>query len=364
MSIIPVTVPTGAIRYNTDSNKMECFNGTQWMQVSVSSPDLGRSTYSDSDNYGGARGFHVGGRAHPGYSYSDQIDAYDITTTGSVFDFGDMTSGSANNYEQGAFSSHIRGCAFGGRGPGSHLDSIEYITMSSSGDSADFGNLTSDNPTQPAGLSSRTRGVRCGGIKAAASPSTSFGVNVVDYVTIASIGNASDFGDMSNGASGGQCSSSPTRGVIMGGMAPHNLENGASSLSTNVIQFLTIATTGNTQDFGDCTSITKTAAQAGNSIRTVCAGNSHPAINNTIQYITIATTGNASNFGDLSSARVSSGAGASPVRVVITGGYGSPAYNNTMDYVAIPTLGNASDFGDLSSQNGYNNGFSNAHGGL
>ena len=354
MSNIPVEVPTGAIRFNTDSNKMECFNGTKWMQVAVSSPDLD----------GGARGFHVGGRAHPGYSYSDQIDAYNIATSGSVFDFGDMTSGSSNNYEQGAFSSHVRGCSFGGRGPGSHLDSIEYITMSILGNSVDFGNLTSDNPTQPSGFSSRTRGVRCGGIKAAASPSTSFGVNVMDFVTIASTGNAEDFGDMSNGSSGNQCSSSPTRGVIMGGSAPHNLSNGASALETNVIQFSTIATTGNTQDFGDCITITKNPTQAGNSTRTICAGNSYPAINNTIQYIIIPTTGNAADFGDLSSARVNAGAGASPTRVVITGGYGSPAYNNTMDYVAIPTLGNAIDFGDLSSQNGYNNGFSNAHGGL
>ena len=46
MSIIPIEVPTGAIRYNTDSNKMECFNGTKWMQVAVSSHDLN----------GGARG--------------------------------------------------------------------------------------------------------------------------------------------------------------------------------------------------------------------------------------------------------------------------------------------------------------------
>ena len=36
MSMIPQDVPTGAIRYNTDSNKMECFNGTKWMQISVS----------------------------------------------------------------------------------------------------------------------------------------------------------------------------------------------------------------------------------------------------------------------------------------------------------------------------------------
>ena len=50
MSRIPVEVPTGAIRYNTDSNKMECFNGTKWMQVAVSSPDLN----------GGARGVFGG----------------------------------------------------------------------------------------------------------------------------------------------------------------------------------------------------------------------------------------------------------------------------------------------------------------
>ena len=63
MSIIPVEVPTGAIRYNTDSNKMECYNGTKWMQIAVSSPDLD----------GGARGtFYGGHNASPGYS--DVID--------------------------------------------------------------------------------------------------------------------------------------------------------------------------------------------------------------------------------------------------------------------------------------------------
>ena len=51
MSIIPQEVPTGAIRYNTDSNKMECFNGTKWMEVAVSSPDLN----------GGDRGLFGGG---------------------------------------------------------------------------------------------------------------------------------------------------------------------------------------------------------------------------------------------------------------------------------------------------------------
>ena len=183
MSIIPVTVPTGAIRYNTDSNKIECFNGTKWMQVSVSSPDLN----------GGARGFHVGGRKSPGYAYEDQIDAYNIASTGSVFDFGDMTTGGSNNYEQGAFASSIRACAFGGRPSNTYTNTIEFITMSSTGNSANFGDLTA--PTVfPSGVSNGTRGVRLGGISPGSAPN--LGRNTMDYVTIASTGDAQDFGDL------------------------------------------------------------------------------------------------------------------------------------------------------------------------
>ena len=52
MSLTPKTpIPEGAIRYNTDSNKMEVWIGDKWMIVSVSSPNLD----------GGARGLHKGG---------------------------------------------------------------------------------------------------------------------------------------------------------------------------------------------------------------------------------------------------------------------------------------------------------------
>ena len=85
MSIIPVTVPTGAIRFNTDSNKMECFNGTKWMQVAVSSPDLN----------GGARGVFGGsytyGASPANYAKTNIIDYITITTAGNAIDFGDLT---------------------------------------------------------------------------------------------------------------------------------------------------------------------------------------------------------------------------------------------------------------------------------
>ena len=350
---IPIEVPTGAIRYNTDSNKMECFDGTKWMQVAVSSPDLN----------GGTRGFHNGGRTTG--AYQNVLQYYTISTAGNAVDFGTMVVGGSSNFEMGAFSSKTRGICFGGRPSNTHSNVMEYVTMSSLGNSQNFGDLT-DKPTQPSGFSNSTRGVRCGGIKQAGGGSTSYGVNIMDSVTIATIGNAVDFGDMSNGASGGQCSSSSTRGFIMGGMNPHNLSNGASALSTNSIQYVTIATTGNSTDFGDCFIITKVAAQASNATRTVAGGNSYPDTNNggfLIQQMTNTTLGNSLDFGNLTQARNSMGAAASSTRAVFTGGY-RPGYSSVMDYVNFATTGDAVDFGDLNSSNGYNNGFSNGHGGL
>ena len=94
MSIIPVEVPQGAIRYNTDSQKMECFNGTQWMQVAVSSPDLD----------GGARGLIASGRISSG-NPSDVIDYVTIATLGDATDFGNLTA-ARRRLKNGCSDSH------------------------------------------------------------------------------------------------------------------------------------------------------------------------------------------------------------------------------------------------------------------
>ena len=69
--------------------------------------------------------------------------------------------------------------------------------------------------------------------------------NVIDYVTIASTGNASDFGDLVDSRNGVAGAASSTRGLFAGG-------DYGSTLS-NIIEYITIATTGNTTDFGDLT---------------------------------------------------------------------------------------------------------------
>ena len=67
----------------------------------------------------------------------------------------------------------------------------------------------------------------------------------IDFITIASAGNASDFGDLSEGKNQASATASKTRGVQIGG------NNGSSPNNSNTMEFVTIATTGNTTDFGD-----------------------------------------------------------------------------------------------------------------
>ena len=78
-----------------------------------------------------------------------------------------------------------------------------------------------------------------------------YSANVMDYVTIGSTGNATDFGDLSVVRISTDGASSNTRGLFMGG---YNASFGASqTYRTNTIDYITIASTGNATDFGDLT---------------------------------------------------------------------------------------------------------------
>lgn len=81
----------------------------------------------------------------------------------------------------------------GGNAPG---DTIQYLTILTLGNSIDFGNLTSSR-SQIAHMSSTTRAVFAGD-----GSGTS---NVIDYVQIPTTGDAIDFGDLdaNNGYSAG-----------------------------------------------------------------------------------------------------------------------------------------------------------------
>ena len=121
----------------------------------------------------------------------------------------------------------------------------------------------------------------------------------IEFITISTFGNSQDFGNLTAPSTGNAGSASNTRGIF----------NGKGNLS-NVIEFITIASLGNGQDFGD-NSVASTGYRASlsNQIRTVSGGANSPAsgTGDTIDYITIAQTGNSVDFGDITTARNAGG---------------------------------------------------------
>ncbi len=358
MSIIPVTVPTGAIRYNTDSNKMECFNGTQWMQVSVSSPVLanrgirssaGIGTDSRNEEYGGARGIAAGGNPS-----TNTIDYFTISTLGDAVDFGDLTAAS----ELGCTgSSNTR--ALTCHGTTSHLNSIDYITMSTTGNAVDFGDHSAIRNNSCGG--NQTRMIIAGGITGS-NPYTYY--NTVEYVTIAATGNAVDFGDLTKQVGDPFSMSSPTRHVTVGG----GLVSGTPGAS-DIIDFTTIATIGNYQDFGDLSIGGNNGGKASCSSTTrglVLGGRVGGTTISEIQTLQMATLGDSKRFGDLTQTQRFGAGTSDKTRGIRVGGYITPSNANTdtMDYVSISTEGNAVDFGNLTSARRSFQCTSNDHGGL
>jgi hypothetical protein len=176
---------------------------------------------------------------------------------------------------------------------------IDFVTMASIGNATDFGDLTVARYALSGGVSSPTRGVFGSGVGASPFPQ----LNNIDFVTIASAGNATDFGDMTMVSDRGSSGSSSTRGIFSIGRGP-------GAAITNVIEFITIASASNATDFGDLTQARSGTGGVSNSTRVVFGGGSAPTIQNTIDFVTIASAGNATDFGDLTSTR-STAAGAS-----------------------------------------------------
>ena len=157
-----------------------------------------RTATSAESNSTNERGICQGGRWYwPGYTMLNAIEYVTISSTGNGTDFGNMLFALGNFYA-GATSNgtNDRGIWAGGfRGWPFNVteNTIQYITISSTGDAGDFGNLATANSTQ-GGLSSGTseRAVWGGGVVGEGTTP----LDEIQYVTISSTGDAGDFGDL------------------------------------------------------------------------------------------------------------------------------------------------------------------------
>ena len=225
-----------------------------------------------------------------------------------------------------------RGFFLGGINGGAS-DIIDQITISTLGDAQDFGNLTDQRFIGGGGASS-TRAVCMGG-------GTPTRLNIIDFFTMASTGNASDFGDTTTRRAEGAGLSNSIRAIYVGGSGP------SSPSGENTIDFITISSTGNAVDFGDETASSTVEKQGAlaSTTRGIIAGGS--GMSGRISFITIMTTGNTEDFGDLTAQTVANSGGGNATRGLISLGNG----DNSINFITIATTGDAQDFGDRTLDN-------------
>ena len=335
----------GATRFNTDSSQLEIYDGNQWTGVVSDSPEL---------QTGGSRGLLLGGYEQPEGGVVNTIQYINIATTGNAQDFGDLQAIGYGN------------ASFGNRTRGIYLDNSpnnQYITISSTGNSVSTGDAQASGEYGRSAAANDIRGLH----------QFDNGTNTIEYFTIASDGKSQDFGDSISAYTGKGCvGASPTRWVVGGGASVPSWA--AQYTATEYVNFMS---QGNTAAFGDLTQARAGCrSNGGNAVRGIWAGGYAPQANpsnknsEVIDYLTVATLGNSIDFGDLSEDTENPAVLTSSTRAVICGGNnGSPTPNNCVDwmeYVEIMTTGNSVDFGDfINGDKMANMGpISNGHGGL
>ena len=354
----PEDCEPGTLRFNTDIGTLEIFRGKTigWEQIQRRENQyLGGGTGSNTGT--GTRGLLAGGYASPDTSM-EEISYLTISTLGNTQDFGDLIDG-----RQGAFQgmcNHTRGIHVGGSQVPANTDRISRIEIAALGNAVDYGDMTS-NRSNGGAVNNQIRAITGGG--------TDPGItNIIEMISMVQSSNGVDFGDMSYRAEkqGGGVNSS-TRGLFYGG----NPNDGSAWYNT--IEFITMTTTGNAVNFGDLSSTVGDCHGGGNATRGIIQLGyiaSPAAYSNTLEFVTIASTGNSLDFGDLTQGRSAAAPMSSKTRMIIAGGWSYPVSYNIMDFVEIATAGNALDFGDLNHGDASDNkvvamsGFSNGHGGI
>lgn len=320
--------------------------------------DFGTLEFFDGNNWKTVNSYSRGGAAGRGVLTGgspvgeQRMEYFNLHTLGNSQYFGGLVHN--GRYIHGCCGSETRGIVGGGydSGEGGNSQSdIEYFTIASAGNAIDFGDLDAQEFRNSGACSSSTRGLFFGG----GYPSY---YNTIEYIEIGTLGNALDFGDQVTSSGVKSSFSSSTRGFSFGGFPAYS----------PAISVVTIAAKGNATKFGEMTSAGLSYGGCANSVRGMFAGGYTAGAQHmkSISYITMASEGNAIDFGNLTIGRNYLGGMATQTRAVFGGGIiDQPAtYTNRIDYITIATTGDAIDFGDLIEETNRQRGTTDSHGGL
>ena len=282
-------------------------NRTKSMDL-ITIPTLGNSVYfgdlesARNDTQGcsdGTRGLCAGGYYPARLTDTEYIT---LASAGNSIQFGDLDE--ARN-TPGGCSSSTRGLFAGGFNDNAGAPSvlqIDYFQISTLGNALDFGDSATSRSVS-GGIPSSTRAVWGAGTNRVGNPVTTTAVSMMDYSTFASKGNAVEFGnDILPRDTGNGCSSG-TRGVFAGGYGSPAIYSSSSGKElARKMSYITIASTGNAIEFGELSAIRIYVGSDSTSTRGIWTGGSnYPAHYDDIEYIQFSSLGNTIDFGNLHS---------------------------------------------------------------
>ena len=213
--------------------------------------DLNNDPCSSTGFSDATRGIFSGGydANNSPYPRTFEMTFINIASTGDSSDFGDAVQ---RGRKDNCFSNSTRGFTCGGNNridspsPNTTHGRIEMTIIQTTGSTVDFGEIGEDNGKDfftgntgsNGGASSQTRGIIFSGVT---SPSAHR--NVIEYLTLTTFGNSKNFGDLLTSGGGG--------GVASSGNQIRGVVRTSSAYDGNILEQVTIATTGNATDFGD-----------------------------------------------------------------------------------------------------------------
>ena len=190
-------------------------------------------------------------------SYNGSISYFTMASQATAVDYGDFTSATGDNkhYAGGGMCDGTRGVIVRAYDGSNYTNALEYINVMTTGNPSDFGDLSSIHNTYTATNANGVRGIIAGGY----TPSPSNYYNTIQFITMQTLGNSIDFGDLTTTRSFMQGCNSRTRAVYSGGINTAPVATGK-----NVVDYIQMMSTGNAVDFGDSTQGRRQSSAASN----------------------------------------------------------------------------------------------------
>ena len=341
------TASRGDFFYDNTNDILQFFTGPS----GNSGPGAGWKNVGLTDSSGwpvppskwyGNRWLHGGGTYNlnsPYWYHTSTISYGSINTTGNATSFGSLTQARSAT---AAVSNEVTGVFAGGSTYSyptwTMHNTIDYVSFATTGNASDFGDMSETKYRMGSVAASTGKGFFVGGSGASYADNTT-----AEYVTISTPGNAV----VATGMTIGSAVNISSYGNPAAGEGTYSLHGDAGGTDIEKMNLHTIGTaavdfgsdTANThQDASACSDDTYWATQGGSS------GARH------ISRATFATNASNVDFGDLQQNGGEGSSATSDVstsRCLVTGRYWIPYHYNHIEYYDITTTSNASDYGDL-----------------